>query len=97
MLKTADAEIKRIEKDYTYKPAPPFTQQNTEIFQAMFDAATHIETEAENLLKTRVEEIEPLMAQMRGPLTESDGEWMRERGLELCLIIRALLLERGIK
>jgi len=57
----------------------------------------NIESEAEKLLKIRVEEIEPLMAQMKCPLTESDGEWMRERGLELCLVIRTLLAEKGIK
>jgi len=55
-------------------------------FQAMFDAAPHIETEAEKRIKERME-----------ILKREIDNYIHEKALEMFEIIRALLVERGIK
>ena len=55
-------------------------------FQAMFDAAPHIETETEKRIKERME-----------ILKREIDNYIHEKALEMFEIIRALLVERGIK
>ena len=55
-------------------------------FQAMYDAAPHIETEAEKRIKERME-----------ILKREIDNYIHEKALEMFEIIRALLVERGIK